>query len=116
MVRKRRSKKPQTLIDAKKYYKLLLYEASAGNLGTKPEYDTKNETMTFSEKRGLLDSIIKISQLEVKSSENDEVESGFDLIRSQLNGSGASRDRGDYGATEDSGDESTSSTEIPDNS
>jgi hypothetical protein len=96
MAQKRKS---QVLNDAKKYYKLLLYEASGGTLGSAPEGVMKGTNATFSEKRGLLDSIIKVAQLEDKANEGDDQPSGLDMIRKQLNGNRTDRGRRDNGGT-----------------
>lgn len=76
--------KNKTLTDSQKYYQLLLYEASGGVLGAKPVEEQKPTNMTFAEKRGLLDSIIKVAQLEDKANEGEEGPSGLDLIRKGL--------------------------------
>lgn len=95
-----RKKKSQTLTDAKKFYKLLLFEASGGNLGTKPELTVKNEGMTFAEKRGFLDSLIKISELERKAAESDEGESFFDKLKGKSNAGGTDWSGGNNGGAE----------------
>lgn len=98
-----RQKKSQAMADAKKFYKLLLYEATGGNLGTKPEVEIKNNTADFSEKKGLLSEIIKLATLEQKSIEDEEPVSGLDLLRKELaNGSRESTGRRDFGGTDES--------------
>lgn len=109
-----RNRKSQAMADAKKFYKLLLYEASGGNLGTKPETEIKNNTADFGEKKGLLAEIIKLATLEQKAIEDSPEESGIDMIRRQLNGSRESPSRGDIGRTSESssddlGDDTTNS-------
>lgn len=105
-----KQRKSQALIDAKKFYKLLLYEASGGNLGTKPEKEVKNQTADFAEKKGLLAEIIKLAVLEQKAIEDQPEVSGLDMIRSQLNGNRADRSTGNFGGTsESSSDESSGS-------
>ena len=106
---RKRNRKPQTLSDAKKLYKYLLWHASGGNMGTEPEIKQENDSFTFAEKRGLLDSIIKIAQLEAKTSEGEEEVSGLELIQRQLNDDRADSSRGNYGGesesrTDDDGD------------
>lgn len=88
---KRRSK--DTLVLARKYSELLLYESTGGTMGKPPSEVPNGNTLTFGEKRGLLDSLIKIATLEQRFQPETE-ESGFDLIRkgfghdSTKNGSG----------------------------
>lgn len=111
MAKKRKS---QVINDAKKYYKLLLYEASGGALGSKPEGEGKKSDATFAEKRGLLDSLIKIAQLEAKGNEGFEDESGFEKIRKDIY---ASRENGraeDIGRVEGSFDDSGTDSEDAD--
>ena len=92
--------KSPALQDAKKFYKLLLYEASGGNLGTKPEHEIVNQTADFGEKKALLAEIIKLAMLEQKSLEDQPEVSGLDLIRKGLaNGNRTDRSRGDHGGT-----------------
>lgn len=100
-----RQRKSQALNDAKKFYRLLLYEASGGNLGTKPEIEVKNQTADFSEKKGLLAEIIKLATLEQKAIEDQPEVSGLDMLRSQINGSRTSTSRGNSGRTSESGDD-----------
>lgn len=103
------AKKRNSLSTAKQYSKLLLYQATGGKMGNKPEKD--DGTMTFAEKRGLLDSLVKIALLEQKDADDGPEESGMDLIRKQMakdkeNDSGKSRGTRDFGGTaEDSSDE-----------
>lgn len=95
-----RQPKSPALQDAKKFYKLLLYEASGGNLGTKPEHEIVNQTADFGEKKALLAEIIKLAMLEQKSLEDQPEVSGLDLIRRGLaNGNRASGSRGNNGGT-----------------
>lgn len=100
--------KNKTLNDAQKYYQLLLYEASGGILGVEPDKKQKQTNATFAEKRGLLDTIIKVAQLEDKSNEDVEQPSGMDIIRRQLNGDRANRSRRDYGGATESGSDDAS--------
>lgn len=97
-----RQRKSQALNDAKKFYKLLLYEATGGNLGTKPEVEIKNNTADFGEKKGLLSEIIKLATLEQKSIEDQPEVSGLDMIRNQLNGNRTDRGRRDNGGADES--------------
>lgn len=80
---------------AQQLAKLLLYEVSNGNMGTKPEVIAENQTMTFGEKRGFLDSLIRIAELERRSAEGNEEESGFEAIRRNIDASRTSNNRGD---------------------
>lgn len=77
-------KRKDDLEIAKKFRDLLLWEITGGNMGKRPENPVKKEVATFGEKRGFLDSMIKIAALERKEGDEGE-ESGFDLIRSQMN-------------------------------
>lgn len=98
MARKRNT---LSLSKAKRYSDLLLYEATGGTIGTAPS--GKSETMTFGEKRGLLDSLIKIASLEQRDVDDNPEESGMDLIRKQIakrndeDGGGKNRDTRDNG-------------------
>lgn len=98
-----KKRKSQVLTDAKKFYKILLYNASGGNLGTEPEKKVTDNSITFAEKRGFLDSLIKIAQLEAKSNEGFEEESGFDKIRKDIYASRESERPGDTGGDTESG-------------
>lgn len=103
--------KNKTLTDAQKYYQLLLYEASGGLLGTEPTKELKQTNTTFAEKRGLLDTIVKIAQFEDKSNEDEEQPSGLDILRKGLaNERRESASRRDSRGTgsEDTSDESES--------
>lgn len=92
---KKRKSKNDGLVKAKRYADLLLFQISSGNMGQSPEKEIKNEIATFGEKRGLLDSLIKIAILETKDV-GDEDESGFELIRRKIDGS--SKDKGGGGS------------------
>lgn len=100
-----------SLSKAKRYADFLLYEITGGNLGVKPENLITNSTATFAEKRGLLDSLVKIASLEQKDTDDGPEVSGMDLIRKQMakdkeNGSGTVRGRRDTrGTAEDSPDD-----------
>lgn len=103
-----RQRKSQAMTDAKKFYRLLLWEASGGNLGTKPEIEVKNQTADFGEKKGLLSEIIKLATLEQKAIEDEPEVSGLDMIRKQLNGDRTDRSGRDIErATESSADDGT---------
>lgn len=78
-----RRKKNQSLSKAKEFADYLLWEMTSGNMGTAPSTKGKNSTATLGEKRGLLDSLLKIAALE-KSDEDEEETSGFDKIRRDL--------------------------------
>jgi len=107
-----RQRKSQALNDAKKFYRLLLWEASGGNLGTKPELEIKSQVADFGEKKGLLAEIIKLATLEQKAIEDQPEMSGLDLLRKGLaNERRESTSRGNSGGTtEDSSDESPTDT------
>lgn len=113
-------KKSKELINATKLADLLLYEITGGNLGTKPEKEIKNNVATFGEKRGFLDSMIKLADMKRKDSEGDEEDSAFDIIRKNTqkkekpNGGGKSWGRGDIGIApaESGSDESTNEREL----
>lgn len=79
MSRKRNS---ASIFKAKKFADLLLYEASGGTIGTKSVGNA--EAMTFGERRGLLDSLIKIASLEQKDAEDGPEVSGLELIKKQM--------------------------------
>lgn len=76
--------KKKALNTAEAFANYLLYTATGGNLGEKPEKEFKNEGATFGELRGLLDSLIKIASLERESEADEEAPSGFDAIKRQL--------------------------------
>ena len=105
--------KNKTLTDAQKYYQLLLYEASGGVLGVAPTVEQKQSNATFAEKRGLLDTIVKIAQFEDKSNEDEEAPSGLDIIRKQLNGDRADRRRRDNGGASESGSDESTADDTP---
>ena len=104
-----RQRKSQALSDAKKFYKLLLYEATGGNLGTKPEKEIKNQVADFGEKKGLLAEIIKLATIEQKSIEDQPEVSGLEMIRNQLNGSRSSGSERDSERTKSGADAPDSS-------
>lgn len=90
------------LITAQQFARLLLYGFSGGNMGTKPEQPMPS-SVTAGESRGFLDSLIRIAELERKSAEETEGESGLDLIKRNLKD--ASREgsrRGDNGGNTES--------------
>lgn len=89
MAKGRRNTK-DALKKAKWYSDILLFEATGGSMGTPPIDDAKSgKGMTFAEKRGLLDSLIKIAGLDHKVNPDDE-ESVFDTIRKNTNDGKAS--------------------------
>ena len=90
-------KSSRALKDAQQFYRLLLYQASGGTIGKAPEKKMPNDSITFGEKRALLDSIVKISEIERKSESDKEPVSGLDLIRKNLDASGKNGSRGDNG-------------------
>lgn len=104
-------KKKSSLDTARRYSELLLYQASGGSMGKAPaKMSTGEESMTFGEKKGLLDSLIKIALLENKIEEPED-DSGFANIRRKLNAGkqgesnqiGASEADSDAGGIEDDG-------------
>ena len=83
----------KSLRNAEKLSELLLYEASGGNLGTKPAETGVSQTTTFGEKRAFLDSLVKIAAL--KSKEAPEIEkSGLELLAERLNGNPSDGNKG----------------------
>lgn len=90
MVKKRNKKDTLTL--AKNYAEFLLYQATGGSMGKEPKTvdgEKAAETATFAEKRGLLDSLIKISSLERKDTDGED-ESIFEALRSKASDSAKS--------------------------
>ena len=108
---KKRQGKTDSLVMAKSFRDLLLYEISGGNMGKKPEHDIKSET-TFSEKSAFLDKMIKIAALEHKGKDDEEEASGFDLIREQINAGRKNKRGGDFGGGAAEG--ATFKSSIPD--
>ena len=96
-----------TLDKARKYSDFLLYQATGGTIGKPPKSSPNDFTsqgeMTMGEKRGLLDSLIKIAAMEGKFEEPPD--SAFDLIKRGLNGSQTTNDERDYGRDERTGNE-----------
>lgn len=114
MARKRRE--PESLINAKKYSEFLLWEATGGALGTEPALVNTNENITFAEKRGLLDSILKIATIDRKEQDDDPGESLFDTMRrkNQDNGSKTPKRARNSGAAAPATDPSSDSdTPLP---
>lgn len=96
-----------TLTTARKYSDFLLYQATGGSMGK--EFLKKEgfeDTTDFGDKRGLLDSLIKIAQLESKNKEGDEPESAFAQIQRNLNGSKIADNAGENGTESDATDDS----------
>lgn len=80
MSKKRRNSK-DALKKAKQYSDILLFEATGGTMGAPLAEDAKaREGMTFAEKRGLLDSLVKIAILDHKVNPEED-ESVFDTIK-----------------------------------
>lgn len=80
MAKKRRNTK-DALKKAKQYSDILLYEATGGTMGAPLDAEAlPREGMTFAEKRGLLDSLVKIAILDHKVNPEEE-ESVFDTIK-----------------------------------
>lgn len=81
-------RRKSTLAKARKYSDFLLYQATGGSMGkefvAKEGFEDKTD---FGDKRGLLDSLIKIAQLESKDKADEEPESQFDRIQRGVNGS-----------------------------
>lgn len=105
--------KKKALMTAEKFANYLLYQATGGNLGEKPEREYSNSNATFGELRGLLDSLIKIATLERENEENEETPSGFDAIKREIAkrnkyDSGAPWGSGNIGGAESSSDEQQS--------
>lgn len=96
--------KHTTLNEARRYAKYLLHQATGGAMGTKPgeEDSGSSEDMTFAEKRGLLDSLIKISIIEEKFHSPEDGEESFAAIIQEVNNGNQKTKRGrNTGATED---------------
>ena len=111
----KRKRTAGALKDAQKFYQFLLYEATSGSLGQAPNVSDKPQSMTFGEKRGLLDSIIKVAALQRQVAGDVEEESPFEAIRKQINASREDGDRGDSsGSTESVADASDDSEEFTD--
>ncbi len=98
-----KKKNSEELTKAKKFADLLLYEISGGNLGTKPEIAIKNGVATFGEKRGFLDSLIKLADMKRKDSVDDEGDSAFDIIRKNTQKKDKVNDGGKSWGTRDTG-------------
>lgn len=100
MSKKRRNTK-DALKKSKLYSDILLFEATGGTMGTPLADGAKvSSEMTFAEKRGLLDSMIKIAGLDHKVNPEDD-DSVFDTIRkSRINGSKISGSEDDSGHSE----------------
>lgn len=95
MAKKHRNTK-DALKKAKQYSDILLYEATGGTMGKPLSIDAApREGMTFAEKRGLLDSLVKIAILDHKVNPEEE-ESVFDTIK-------RNRDNGDETGGRESG-------------
>lgn len=88
-------KKNSALEKAKKYSDFLLYTATGGTMG-KPFVRKENipDEMDFADKRSLLESLLKIAQLEAKDKSEDDGEGEFDRIRREMNASAAAHDEG----------------------
>lgn len=103
MAKNRRNTK-DALKKAKLYSDILLFEATGGTMGSALIEDAKpREGMTFAEKRGLLDSLIKIASLDHKVNPEEE-ESVFDTMKRAKDASKTSRSEADTGdSSRDSG-------------
>jgi len=100
-------KKSDELIKATKFSDLLLYEITGGNMGTKPVTPIKNSVATFGEKRGFLDSLIKLADMKRKDSVDDEGDSAFDIIRKNTQKKDKVNDGGKSWGTRDTGTSAT---------
>lgn len=101
----KRSKNP-TLSKARKYSDYLLHMATGGSMGKEFEKKEGFEDKTdFADKRGLLDSLIKIATLESKEKAEDEPESTFDRIRSNAHGGQTDGHKGNIAGAAEAGSE-----------
>lgn len=81
-----RKSKHDSLVKAKKYADILLYQATNGTMGKKLENEPSEQTMTFAEKKGLLDTLIKIAAIDQKI-EEPEQNVGFAALKGAYNDS-----------------------------
>ncbi len=82
------ARRSRTILNAQKFMQQLLYEASGGSIGKSPEKkDGVGEGIEWKDKRALLDTILKMYQLEEKLKPEDEDDMGLDYLRGQLHGS-----------------------------
>ena len=97
---------------ALEYRDLLLYQISGGNMGKKPEIDIPDDIATFSEKKALLSEMIKLADIEQKNHEDEEPESGLDLIKKGLRDADRENSRGgNPWGTAESGSDDTDGAE-----
>lgn len=86
--------KRDALSKARQYSDFLLFQATGGIIGMKPKPGFKEpEGITFGEKRGLLDSLLKIATMESQIEEPEE--SPFEAMRRAINGSETAGDKRD---------------------
>lgn len=89
-----KKKKVTALDTAKELSAILLYEVTGGAMGKACEGQ-----INFIEARSLLESIIKIRALELKSEEDEEEESAFDIIQKEVKNGGKKAKRGSFEAS-----------------
>lgn len=102
MAKKRKNK---SLNLADQFRDLLLFELMGANIAKAPEFPIPKTDATFAEKKGLYAELLKHAQIELKIADGQLEDSGFDLIRKQLNGSGEGRGSRDYGGAESGADD-----------
>jgi hypothetical protein len=94
-----------TLRVAKRFSNLLLFEASGGSMGSKPDGTRKTENITFAEKKAFLSELLKLADLEIKHKPEDDDESPFAAMKKGVkHGGKAAFD----GGNKESGGEDTS--------
>jgi hypothetical protein len=91
--------KNTTLKTAKKYSNLLLWQATGGIMGTKPDGAGKTDNITFSEKKALLTELLKLAELEKKHKEDEVDMSPFMSMKRGIRDGGVEdSDRGSEGS------------------
>lgn len=81
-----RKRKDNYLEKAKEFADTLLHQATGGSMGKASAPAPEENKLSFAEKRGLLESLIKIHALEQKSAADnpEEGESAFDIIQREV--------------------------------
>lgn len=83
-----RTRRSRTILNAQKFMSQLLYEASGGRIGKPVEgKEGIGDKIEWKDKRALLDTMLKMYQLEEKLKPEDE-ESGLGLARGLLHETG----------------------------
>lgn len=106
-------RKKSTLPDAQKFAQLLLYQATGGSMGKAPENQSQENIATFGEKKALLDTLLRVVEMERKDLVENEELSAFDIIKKEMrHGGGTGRSRRDsWGESESGSDEAGISEE-----